>query len=127
MKTDADSEEAEEPPGKTPGEGKENLCNAYEKNDELEWARRHTPQDSVKQQDHKPEASMPPAASASFRKTEFWNRAPLIRSEEPVMRKGLGQQADELHDRIDALEDRIELAIYRIEWRISKLEEKGRS
>lgn len=127
MKTDDDSEEAKEPPGKNPGEMKEKIRNASEKNDELEWARKHSHQGSARQPEPQPKASMPPATSASFRKTEFWNRAPVIRSEEPVMRNGLDQQAEELHDRIDALEDRIELAIYRIECRISKLEERGRS
>lgn len=127
MKTDKDSEEAPKPPGNNSGEKKNSGADVNEANEELKWARMHVPEGTAQQPKPVPANASPGNAELAFRKTDFWNRAPLIKSEEVVRQKGLDGQADEIHERIDNLEDRIELVIYRLESRISKLEEKRRS
>jgi hypothetical protein len=127
MKTDDDSEDAEKPPGNNSGNREKSVADVDEANEELEWAWKHVPKGTAHQPEPTPASASHGNAELAFRKTEFWNRAPLIKSEEVVRQKGLDGQADEIHERIDNLEDRIELVIYRLENRISKLEEKRRS
>lgn len=104
MKTGDASEEAEEPPGKTPGEPEKSGNDAKEENEELEWARRHVPRGRIKQPETRPAvadakpakktatkpAAQPtagPIAGAAFRKTEIRDRPPIFRPEEPVVRE----------------------------------------
>jgi hypothetical protein len=133
MKTDEDNGEVDEPPEEPPCSECIAKKSEREENEELQWARNHRAQDP----DHLPESrpasansepATEPAAQAAFRKTELWDKPPLFRSEEPIVRqKGPDRQVDEIHDRIDILEDRFELVIDRLERRISRLEEERES
>jgi hypothetical protein len=104
MKTDDVSEEAEEPPGKTPGEPEKSGNDACGENEELEWSRRHQPKRRTKQPETRPaiadakspeklatkSAAQPaagPRAAAAFRKTELRNKPPIFRPEEPGVRE----------------------------------------
>jgi hypothetical protein len=104
MKTDDISEEAEEPPGKTPGEPEHSGEDTVEENEELEWSRRHQPKGRTKQPETRPAgantkppekpAARPavkqaagPTAGAAFRKTELRDRPPIFRPEEPAVRE----------------------------------------
>ena len=92
MKTDEDSEEAEEPPGNHSGNQKNSVSNANKENEELQWARRHVPEGAAQPPKARPAAAdsgqvSAPAAQAAFRKTELWDKPPLFRSEVPVVRQ----------------------------------------
>lgn len=64
MKEDEDdSGEAEEPPENNAGKQEESLPDAGEENEELEWARRHVPEE-------------PSGPCLVFRKTELHDRPP---------------------------------------------------
>jgi hypothetical protein len=93
MKTDDDSGEAGEPPEEPPSSESSARTFECEENEELQWARRHAACAPAQRRESRPAgvkaktAARPAAAEATFRKTELWNRPPLFRSEEPVVRQ----------------------------------------
>ena len=104
MKTDDESEDAEKPPGNNSGNQENSVADVYEENEELQWARRHQPKGRTKQPETRPagvdakpqgkpapkpapKPAAGPVAGAAFRKTEFRDKPPIFRSEEPVVRE----------------------------------------
>jgi hypothetical protein len=110
MKTDEKSEEAEEPSGTDSGNRKKPVADVQEENAELAWARRNVPEDPADPPAGPatygkgvPAANAPapvpgaaPAAAPVFRKTEFWDRAPVIPTEKPVVRRTATADHDDL-------------------------------
>jgi hypothetical protein len=88
MKTDDDSEEAKKPPGNNSGKQKNPVSDANAEKEELQRARRQVPKRAGQSREPRPgNANSGPAAPAMFRKTELWDKPPLFRSEEPMMRQ----------------------------------------
>jgi len=124
MRTDDDSEEADEPPGNNSGEPEKTPNNAREENEELQWARRHVPQGGS-------------GPRLMFRKTELHDRPPGFRSyrnaTSPASDRGnriakeLARQIAALRERLDDAEDRIDRAIDRLDRRLLALDHEGES
>jgi hypothetical protein len=119
MKTDDDSEEAEEPPEKLPSGLQITAPGECKENEELEWARRHVPEDYS-------------GPRLVFRKTELHDKPPGSRLYQVAtatvpgrgdrVAKELAGQIVALNDRLNAVEDRIDRAIDRLDRRLLSLE-----
>ena len=124
MRTDDDSEEADEPPGNYFDEPEKSTNNASEENEELQWARRHVPQGGS-------------GPRLVFRKTELHDRPPGFRSYRNVtspasdrgnrIAKELAGQIAVLRERLDDAEDRVDRAIDRLDRRLLALEHERES
>jgi hypothetical protein len=86
MKPDADSEEAEKPPGKNSDTTKKSRTDTKREDDDQ--LRMEQPQNPALRPDSRQAgAALEPGAGDTFRKTELWDRPPIFRSEEPVQRQ----------------------------------------
>lgn len=124
MKTDDDSGEADEPPEEIPSSKCIAKKSEREENEELQWARRHVPEEWS-------------GLRLVFRKTELHDRPPGSRPCRAATASAPGRwdrgakdhagQIVALNDRLDAVEDRIEHAIDRLDHRLLALEHQGGS
>jgi hypothetical protein len=114
MKTDDNSGEAEEPPEEHPRCESIAKISEHEKNEELQWARRHVPLGSS-------------GPYLVFRKTELHDRPPgsrPYRAAAPAPdcdnhdTMELAGQIAALNDRLDAFEDRMDRAIDQLDRRL---------
>ena len=115
MKTDDDSEEADEPPEETPSSEGSAEKIEREENEELQWACRHVPEEWSGQR-------------LVFRRPELHDRPPGSRLYRTATATAPGRgdrgakdhagQIAALNDRLDAIEDRIERAIDRLDRRL---------
>jgi len=124
MKTDEESGEADEPPEEPPCNECSSKKSERVENEELQWARRHVPEEWN-------------GPRLVFRKTELYDRPPGSRAYQAATApatgcddsgaKELAGRIAALHDRLEAAEDRIDRAIDRLDRRLLALECQGES
>jgi hypothetical protein len=136
MKTDDESEEAEEPPGNNSGNQEKSVADVNVENDELWWARRHDPGDQGMQpKTRNGKTGTRKKSRLVFRKTELHDRPPGARADRRApaparwvrVAEELGVRIAALDERVSAIELRLDQEIKRLERRILTLELRGGS